>query len=107
MLNILQGHGQAALPLHTDFVAARLPLSPEVWALLPPACPGLGRALPAALAHSASQASSLVQHLPPADVERLRTFALCLARAQQRGNFSLPVPILASLLSHFDTPIAP
>jgi hypothetical protein len=56
-----------ALPLFADSVIARLPLAADEWALVPTPCPGLGRALPAALAHSAIQASTLVQHLPAAD----------------------------------------
>ena len=86
VLQALLRHGQAALPLFADFVIARLPLSAVEWALMPRHCPGLGRALPAALAHSTSQASSLVRHLPAADAKRLRTFALCLARVQRRSD---------------------
>jgi hypothetical protein len=107
LLLILRRHGQVALPLFADFVVARLPLSAVEWVLTPRHCPGLGRALPAALAHSASQASSLVRHLPAADVERLHTFALCLARVQRRWDIQLPVAIINLLLSHFDAPISP
>jgi hypothetical protein len=103
----LQQQGQTALPHFADFVVARLPLSAAEWALLPRHCPGLVRALPSALAHSASQASSLVRHLPAADVARLRTFALCLARVQRRWDIQLPVAIINLLLSHFDAPISP
>jgi hypothetical protein len=74
---------------------------------MPRQCPGLGLALPAALAHSASQASSLVRHLPAADAQRLRTFALCLARVQRRWDIQVPVAIVDLLLSHFDAPISP
>ena len=105
VIHILQQHGQGALPLFADYVVARLPLSGDDWALLPRHCSGLGRALPAALAHSASQASSLVQHLPAADAERLLSFALCLARMQRRVDIQLPVAIIDLLLSHFDMPI--
>ena len=68
---------------------------------------GLRRALPAALAHSASQASSLVRHLPATDAQRLRTFALCLARMQRRWDIQLPVAIIDLLLSHIDAPMSP
>jgi hypothetical protein len=64
----------------------------------------MGRALPAALAHSSVQASWLVQHLPPSDAERLRTAALCLARAQRRSLALLPTPLVRLLLSQFDAP---
>ena len=107
MLRILQQHGQAALPLFADFAIARLPLSEDEWALLPSHCPGLGRALPAALAHSATQASRLVRRLPPGNAERLRTFALCLARVQRRSGIQLPVAIVDVLLSQsIDAPIS-
>ena len=107
VLQALLRHGQGALPLFPDFVVARLPLSAVEWDLMPRQCPGLGLALPAALAHSASQASSLVRHLPAADAQRLRTFALCLARVQRRWDIQVPVAIVDLLLSHFDAPISP
>ena len=73
---------------------------------IPTACPGLGRALPSALACSDEQASQLVCHLPPADSERLRTFALCVAR-RQRSNEEcwpqyLPAAVVKRILSFFD-----
>ena len=74
----------AALPLFAVFVIMRPPLTEEEWALLPAPCPGLGRALPAALAHSPAQARQVVQRLPAEDVARLRTAALALQRAQKR-----------------------
>jgi hypothetical protein len=42
------------------------------------------------LAHSAEQARHLAQHLPPADVQRLRTAALCLARVHKQSGVFLP-----------------
>jgi hypothetical protein len=74
---------------------------------MPRHCPGLGLALPAVLAHSPSLASSLVQHLPATVAQRLRTFALCLARVQRRWGIQIPIVILNYLLSHFDAPISP
>ena len=74
---------------------------------MPTHSPGLGRALPAALAHSPSQASILVRHLPAADVARLRTFALCLAQLQRRWGIQLHVAIVDLLLPHFDAPMSP
>ena len=79
----------------------------DEWTLIPRDCPNLGRALPATLAHSASQANRLVRHLPAADVARLRTFALTLARVQRRGDIQLPVAIVDLMLSQFDAPISP
>ena len=43
-------------------------------------CPGIERALPAALACSPGQAAQVAQRLPPATKARLRTAALCLGR---------------------------
>lgn len=85
--------GRLLLP---DFVAAHLPLSEDIWALLPRPCP-LARLLPAAFEHSAEQARQLVQHLPAADIARLRCAALCLARAQRRTRIHLP-PALTGLI---------
>ena len=103
VLQALLRYGEAAQPLFADFVELRLPLSEAEWALVPAPCRSLGRALTAALAHSSAQASRLVQRLPPADVERLRTAALCLARAQRRA---LPFcqPILCGTCSPSLTP---
>jgi hypothetical protein len=64
--------------------------------------PRLLRALPAVLAHSAEQARCLVQHLPPADVQRLRTAALCLARAQKQSGVFLPNPVVWQILQLMD-----
>jgi hypothetical protein len=66
---------------------------------VPLPCPGLGRALPAALAHSEAQARRLVQRLPSADAERLQVAALALARAQRRLHLSLPLAIVWRLLA--------
>ena len=54
----------------------------SVLTLVPTPCPfpRLGRFLPDALACSEEQASELVRRLPPEDSQRLRCFALCLAR---------------------------
>ncbi|KAI3433481.1 hypothetical protein D9Q98_003293 [Chlorella vulgaris] len=83
-----------ALPLFADFFIARSThLTSEewkaAWSAVPAPCPGLMRALPAVLAHSAQQAGHLVQHLPPTDVQRLRTAALCLSRAQKQSSVCL------------------
>lgn len=72
----------AALALYPPLVA-RLPLSSAEWQRVPAPCPGLGVALPAVLQRSADEAAQLVRHMPPADRERLRTAAPCVARAQQ------------------------
>ena len=90
--------------LHTAFVASRLPLTDAHWALIPvtPTTPGMARALPAALACSADQARHLVRRLPPADAQRLRTAALCLARVQcsmlQWPQQHLPLALVERIL---------
>ena len=96
--------------LFPEFVASHVPLTKRQWLSIPTACPGLGRALPAALASSDEQAGQLVCRLPPADSERLRTFALCVARRQrsieQRRERSwplyLPPAVVKRILSFFD-----
>lgn len=90
VLAALAAAGPPALPLFADFVIARCPLSEEEWAAVPTPCPNLGHALPVALDHSPAQAACLVARLPTADVQRLRTAALCLARMQRRLGFTLP-----------------
>ena len=87
------------MPLIGRLVAARLPLTEEEWALVPTPCPGLGRALRAALAKSDAQAAKVVRRLEPADAERLRTFALCLARLQRCLEIPLPPAVARILLS--------
>lgn len=89
---------QAAL-LFADFIIAAPPLTAEQWAYVPAwGCPGLGRALSAALAHSHEQARQLVRLLPTADATRLRTFALALARLQRRLRVVLPGDVAGRLL---------
>jgi hypothetical protein len=93
-----------ARPLCADFFITRSPhLTSEEWAAawsaVPAPCPGLLRALPAVLARSTEQAGHLVQHLLPADVQRLRTAALCLARAQKQSGVFLPTPVAWSILA--------
>ena len=95
-LDSLLNAGPSGRHLLPDFVAAHLPLSADIWRRLPRSCP-LARLLPAALEHSAEQARQLVQHLPVADVARLRCAALCLARAQRRTRIHLP-PALTGLI---------
>lgn len=81
-------------------LVARQALNPSEWALVPSPCPGLGTTLPAVLRRSEAEAALLVRHLPVAEVQRLRTFALCLARRQrQAGMPELPAPITAHLLA--------
>ncbi|KAL4859381.1 Ankyrin repeat [Chlorella vulgaris] len=93
-----------ALPLFADFFITRSPhLTSEewtaAWSAVPAPCPGLLRALLAVLAHSTEQAGHLVQHLPPADVQRLRTAALCLARAQKQSGLFLPTASVWMILA--------
>lgn len=102
-LTSLLAAGPAGRPLLPDFVAICVPLSNSLWERLPWLCPGLGCALPAALAHSPEQARRLMQHLPPADAGRLRLFALCLARAQRCTHIHLPQELTRTILSMFDS----
>ncbi|KAI3433468.1 hypothetical protein D9Q98_003280 [Chlorella vulgaris] len=93
-----------ALPLFADFFMTRSPhLTSEewtaAWSAVPAPCPGLMHALPAVLAHSAEQARHLVQRLPPADVQRLRTAALCLARFQKQSGVFLPAALVWRMLA--------
>ena len=80
--------------LYAAFAAFHLangPLADGQWERLPRQCSGIGRALAAALACSPAQAQQVVQRLPPADAERLRCAALCLAR-------TLPPAAMESIL---------
>jgi hypothetical protein len=93
-----------ALPLFADFFMTRSPhLTSEewtaAWSAVPAPCPGLMHALPAVLAHSTEQARHLVQRLPPADVQRLRTAALCLARFQKQSGVFLPAALVWRMLA--------
>lgn len=54
------------------------------------------------LNRSAAEAALLVAHLPPAVQQRLRTFALCLTRTQNRLHAHLPGPLLGRTLSFFN-----
>ena len=97
-----------------NFIVSHLPLTAAQWALVPVIpLPGLGGALPAALASSVDQAHQLVRRLPPADAQCLRTAALCLARLQRRMPVSrrrrqplwpeyLPPAAVERILSYFD-----
>ena len=79
--------------------AARHPLSPADWHLIPSPCPGLAAALPAVLARSAAAAVLLVDHLPEAERCRLCTAALCLHRAQAEAEAALPQPLVQRILA--------
>ena len=96
VLATLAANGDLALPLFTDFLLAPggLPLSAADWALVPTPCPGIGRALPAALACSPDQAAQVVRRLPPADVASLRSGAVCLSRHH------LPHLLVRNILAH-------
>jgi len=94
LLSLQAREGDAALPLYPALVA-RQPLTPQQWAEVPVPCHGLGTVLPAVLERSVQEAALLVRCLPAADRQRLRTFALCLARTQ--GH--LPTPLVWHLLT--------
>lgn len=91
------------MPLFADCMLAHLPLTAQAWGLVPQGCPGLGRALPAALELSTAQAEQVVRRMLPGDALRLRTFALCLARLQRRARLWLPPPLTGRILSLFDS----
>eukprot|EP00887_Chlorella_sp_A99_P001709 scaffold8.g1709.t1 len=74
-------------------------LSPPDWAALPTPCPGLARALPAALARSPAEAAQLVAHLPATARGRLRALVLGLARLQRQLGLELPVHIARRILA--------
>ena len=95
------------LPL---FIAGHLPLTEAQWARIPTPFLILGRALPAALACSPDQARQVVRRLPPSSVQRLRTFALCVARVQRHSELQrpelwpqyLPPNAVQRILTYFD-----
>lgn len=87
-----------AQPLYTT-LAARRALAPADWARVPAPCAGLGAALPAVLEQSPAEAALLVQHLPPAERQRLHIAALCLARAQRVHCAGLPPVALGRILA--------
>ena len=97
-----------AWELLPDFIASRLPLTEAQWALIPAPFPGLGRILSAALASSVAQAGQVVRRLPPPNAQRLRTFALCLARLRSGWQSPdlwpqyLPASAVQRILSFFD-----
>ena len=96
VLSALAAAGAFALALFPDFLSApgRLPLAAAHWALVPSPCPGIQRALPAALACDTAQAAQVVRRLPPAEAACLRCAALCLHR---RG---LTSEVAALILAH-------
>lgn len=91
---LAQVHKQALMPV----VAARAPLSPAEWQLIPPRCPGLSNALPAVLERSAAEAALLAARLPAADRARARCAALSLARAQREAGVELPPALVTHIL---------
>jgi hypothetical protein len=99
-LSILLARGPRGLHLLADFVIARVPLSPLEWQLIPAPCPGILRALPAALTRSADQAREIVHRLSPIDAAWLRTALLCLHVSQRRCRMFLPSDIFPRILMH-------
>lgn len=98
LLALLSREGEWAQPLFAT-LAARQPLSPEQWQLVPDPCAGLGAALPPTLERSADEAALLVARLPAADRQRLHTAALCLARVQPELRLQLPTPCVWRMLA--------
>lgn len=95
-LALLRAARQRFSPALLDQIATSLPLSAIERASLPPAI--LVAALPAALAHSPSQAGLLVKHLPDQDRARLCTLALCMARVQRSAGTPLPLQLVQGIL---------
>ena len=94
------------LSLYTE-LAARRPLTAAQWARVPSPCPALAGVLPAVLDRSPIEARLLVQHLEPGQRQRLRTFGLCLVRAQRRAWVALPAELTARLLAEAGSELAP
>ena len=97
-LPALEEAGTVALALYGD-LAACTALSPAQWQRVPAPCPALGAALPVVLARSAAEAALLVGHLPAEVRQRLRTGALCLARAQRECLVELPAVLTGQMLA--------
>ncbi len=97
-ISALGAAGEAALPVLVNAIAAGPALTLRQWGLVPSPCPGLGRALPAALKHSHAQAAQVVSRLPEEDRQRLPAAALCLARLQRTLGLSLPKPAMERVL---------
>ena len=76
-----------------------LPLTPQLWHLVPAPCPGVAPALPSEQARSASEAARLVARLPAGDRARRQAALLCLHRMQKEAGVQLPAPVLPALLS--------
>lgn len=94
------------VPVPADFAAvvvARQELTSAEWSTLEPVPPrrpqhSLAAALPAVLQRSEQEAALLMRCLPPEDRTRLRTLALCLARAQRQQCTPLPPVLVRRLL---------
>ncbi|KAL4425252.1 hypothetical protein ABPG75_009268 [Micractinium tetrahymenae] len=99
VLALLGQQGPEAQPLFAA-LPARQQMTAAEWAHVPAPCAGLAAVLPAVLGRSVEKAALLVRHLPPADSERLRAAALCLARAQQVHGVHLPTPLVWRLLAN-------
>lgn len=106
-LSLLAAAGNLGRYYYADLVMAHPNLSSEQWAQLPTTCPGLGLALPAALAHSTEAARQLVAHLIPTDRQRLHAFThtllLFVAHMQRHTGVYLPASLVGHILSMFDS----
>ena len=106
LLAELSASGHAALPLYAD-LAASLSLTEVQWEQAPSRCAPLAAALPAVLARSQAEARLLMQHLPRAQKQRLRTCALCLVRGQRRARATLPAELTGRIPSSAGSMLAP
>lgn len=70
-----------------------------LWPRIPYDLPEVAQALPAALECLAQQARQVVRRLPDWYRQRLRTFALCLARLQRRPHVLLPSPLVGRIVA--------
>jgi hypothetical protein len=91
-------HCDKARPLYADLAASRR-MTRWQWRKLRRVCPPLAAALPAVLERSPAEARLLVQRLAARQRQRLRTFALCLVRAQRKARASLPAEVTGRILA--------
>ena len=87
-----------AQPLYADLAASRR-MTRWQWRKLRRVCPPLAAALHAVLERSPAEARLLVQRLAARQRQRLRTFALCLVRAQRKARASLPAEVTGRILA--------
>ena len=79
-------------------LVSRHTLTAQQWERIPSPCLGIGTALPAVLQRSEAEAALLLRRMTTSERQRLRTLALCLARAQRSGELpALPIHAVGRL----------